>query len=70
MALYGFYEGHEIRNVATADWLEMLSMMARRHFTISVPYATLGDDGVIVRHRPKSYPLWPLREHSAVITLL
>ena len=41
MALYGFFEGHEIRNVATADWLEMLSMMARRHSTISVPYATL-----------------------------
>jgi hypothetical protein len=70
MALYGFFEGHEIRNVATADWLEMLSMMARRHSTISVPYATLGSDGVIVRHRPEAYPLWPLREHSATITFL
>jgi hypothetical protein len=70
MMLYGFYEGHEIRNVATADWLEMLSMMARRHSTISVPYAALGDDGVIVRHRPASYPLWPLHQHSATITFL
>ncbi len=67
MALYGFYEGHEIRNVATVDWLEMLSTTARRHTTISVPYASLGDDGAIVRHRAASYPLWPLREHSAAI---
>jgi len=70
MALYGFFEGHEIRNVATADWLEMLSMMARRHSTISVPYATLRGDGAIVRHRPTPYPLWPLREHSAAIAFL
>jgi len=70
MAVYGFFEGHEIRNVATADWLEMLSMTARRHSTISVPYATLRGDGVVVRHRPESYPLWPLRERSATITFL
>ena len=70
MALYGFYEGHEIRNVATADWLRMLSMMLRRHTSISMPYATLRGDGVIVRHRPESYPLWPLREYSATITFL
>jgi hypothetical protein len=70
MALYAFFEGHEIRNVATADWLEMLSMMARRHSTISVPYATLRDDGVIVRHPPKAYPRWPLRERSAAIAFL
>jgi hypothetical protein len=70
MAVYGFYEGHEIRNVATADWLRMLSMMLRRHTSISVPYATLGGDGVIVRHPPESYPLWPLREYSAVVTFL
>ena len=70
MALYGFFEGHEIRNVATANWLEMLSMMARRHSTISVPYATLRDDGVIVRHPPEPYPLWPLRERSAAIAFL
>lgn len=70
MALYGFYEGHEIRNVATADWLEMLSMMARRHSTISVPYATLREDGGIARHPPESYPLWPLRERSAAVAFL
>jgi hypothetical protein len=70
MALYGFFEGHEIRNVATADWLEMLSMMARRHSTISVPYATLRGDGGIVRHPPKANPRWPLRERSAAIAFL
>jgi len=70
LALYGFFEGHEIRNVATADWLEMLSMMARRHSTISVPYATLREDGGIVRHPPEPYPLWPLRERSAAIAFL
>jgi hypothetical protein len=70
MALYGFYEGHEIRNVASADWLEMLSRTARRHSTISVPYATLARDGSIVRHRPEPYPLWPLYRSSAAITFL
>jgi len=70
MALYGFYEGHEIRNVATVEWLEMLSMMARRHSTISVPYATLDHEGAVLRHRPASYPLWPLRERSAAINFL
>ena len=70
MALYGFYEGHEIRNVATADWLRMLAMMLRRHTSISIPYATLRRDGVIVRHRPEPYPTWPLREHSAAVTFL
>ena len=70
MALYGFFEGHEIRNVATADWLEMLSKMARRHSTISVPYATLRGGGVIVRHPPEPHPLWPLHEYSAAISFL
>jgi hypothetical protein len=70
MALYGFYEGHEIRNVASVDWLEMLSKTARRHRTIAVPYASLGDDGAIVRHRATSYPVWPLREQSAAIAFL
>ena len=70
MALYGLYEGHEIRNVATADWLRMLAMMLRRHTSISIPYATLRDDGVIVRHRPAPYPIWPLREYSAAVTFL
>jgi hypothetical protein len=71
IVLYNFYEGHEVRNVATAEWLRFLSRYARRHGSaIGIPYATLDARGELLRHPPEPYPRWPLRARSATVTFL
>ena len=71
IALYGFFEGHELRNVATAEWLRFLSRHARRHGSaIAIPYATFDSNGTLLRHPPEPYPRWPLRARSATLTFL
>jgi hypothetical protein len=64
IVVYGFIEGHERRNVATARWLRTLSMFSRRAH-VSVPYATLDEDTGITRHLPRRYPAFPMREYLA-----
>jgi hypothetical protein len=34
---------------------------------IAVPFATLDDDGSLVRHPPRAYPRWPFDERSALV---
>lgn len=71
VALYGFFEGHETRNVASADWLRFLSRFSRRRDgSIAIPYATLDAQGALVRHPPEAYPRWPLRTRSAAVTFV
>jgi hypothetical protein len=71
LALYGFFEGHQGRNVAAADWLKTLALTSRRmDRAIAVPHATLEAGDRLVRRPAETYPLWPLREQSAVVTLL
>lgn len=69
IVLYGFIPHHATRNVGAVDWLEILSRFSRRGI-VSVPFATLDEDGALVRHSPKGYPALPFRESSATIALL
>lgn len=64
--LYGFIDGHEIRNAATADWLGILSGFSRRSH-VDVPYATLDGEHRLVRHAPERYLSLPLHEHSVLV---
>lgn len=66
---YGFDEEHEPRNVADLKWLLPLALLAKGGI-ISTPYVTLDTQGQMVRHQPETYPHWPLREHSALVTFL
>ncbi|HHH40052.1 MAG TPA: SGNH/GDSL hydrolase family protein [Sedimenticola sp.] len=68
MVIYGFIEHHESRNVASALWLETLSRFSRKE--IDLPFVTRDGGGRLVRHPPEHYPVWPLREHSALVALL
>jgi hypothetical protein len=69
IVLYGFLGHHEERNVATADWLEILATQSASGNT-HVPYATLGPDDTLIRHPPTGYPDLPLRRRAAFVALL
>jgi len=69
MVFYGFDEEHEARNVGDLKWLLPLALIEKGNI-ISTPYCTLGDNGALIRHAPATYPRFPLREYSALITFL
>jgi hypothetical protein len=67
--LYGFNQQHEVRNIAPAEWLEILSKFSRRGH-VFVPYVTLDEDNGFVRHPPERYLELPFRESLASIALI
>ncbi|MGH7898990.1 MAG: hypothetical protein ACREQQ_13625 [Candidatus Binatia bacterium] len=69
IVIYGLVESHEFRSVAHPDWLLALAKFSRSGMA-AVPWARLGADGRLERHPPLRYPAWPLRDHSALLTLL
>ena len=69
VVIYGFIDYHEERNVAPAGWLKALAT-ASRAGTLSVPFATIGADGTLERHRLDRANSWPLRSHLASMALL
>ncbi len=70
MVLYGFMWHHEERNVAPPGWIAALSKLTKRRARVAVPYGTINHDGVLIRHPPESYPVWPLREWLAIVPFL
>jgi hypothetical protein len=69
IVLYGFIRHHAARSVAGASWLEALSRFSRRGI-VHVPYATLDEDGALVRHPPLAYLRLPFRGSSAMIAFI
>jgi len=69
LVLYGFNDFHDTRNVATAQWLRMLSRVSQLG-TVRTPYASLDADGGLIRHPPVRYPDWPLKRRLAAVALL
>jgi len=67
--LYGFIPQHGARNVGDPSWLKALGILSGQNIT-GPPYTTLAADGGLIRHPPEPYPAWPLRAHSAAMTLL
>lgn len=67
--LYGYMQGHELRNVAHPYWLLLLESHSTQGM-VSVPYATLGGGGELLRHPPERAPGWPLRGYLASVSLL
>lgn len=67
--IYGFNGFHAARNVAGGAWLRAVSGTSRAG-RLAVPYATLADDGSLVRHPPEQTPAWPLRHRLALSAFL
>jgi hypothetical protein len=67
--LYGFNQLQEARNTAPARWLRLLSSHSRRGH-VDVPFATFDAEKGMLRHPPERYVSLPLRESSAVVTLV
>ncbi len=65
LVLYGFIDHHEIRNAATADWLERLSSLSDRGH-IDCPYATIAEDGSLIAHPPERFVTFPLPQRLAL----
>lgn len=67
IVIYGFIEHHEVRNIASTDWLEALARFSEQ--PIHLPYVTVNTEHRLDRHPLTSYPTWPLRQHSALVSL-
>lgn len=69
VVMYGFNWRHEHRNVAPSWWLAGLTRFSQRNH-VFVPYCTLDESGELRRHPPERYPVWPLREYSALVNFV
>jgi hypothetical protein len=59
LVIYGFLAHHADRNVVTAQWQRILTVM-RRAVAIDVPYVSVTERGKLVRHPPALFGTpWP-----------
>lgn len=66
VVFYGFIYDHPKRNVAPAYWLRSLSTNASQQ--VRLPWVSV-QNNALIRQEPAVWPNWPLREHSALVTL-
>ena len=68
--IYGFYDQHEDRNVASAYWLRHITMRSSGG-RVEVPFATYDHkQGALVRHAPETYVSLPMRRSLAIVDLI
>lgn len=67
--LYGYMQGHELRNIAHPLWTYMIEKYSTQGM-VAVPFATLDGGQGLVRHPPERYPGWPLRGWLAMVPLM
>jgi hypothetical protein len=68
LVVYGFATQHEMRNVATYDWLRGLALISNRGH-VAPPFVTLAPAGALDRHPPQAFSVWPLADRSVVIRM-
>jgi hypothetical protein len=68
IVVYGFSDFHASRSIAEALWLKTLAQGSGG--LGATPYATLGGDGELQLHPPKTYPAWWLHRHLATVATL
>jgi hypothetical protein len=68
IVIYGFIEHHEERNVATPDWMKILSRVPDRGH-VNIPYVTIDKNNDLIRQEPERYRTWPLKHHLAIMFL-
>lgn len=69
LALYGFNDFHEDRNVAAGIWLQELNAFSRRGH-VDLPFATYDHRHGLVRHPPDRYVSFPFRQSLALVPLV
>lgn len=69
VVVYGMIDHHEDRNVGAPHWLEGLSKLSKRGH-VALPRCEMTAGGALRRVPPEKYPETPLREHSALVTVL
>jgi hypothetical protein len=62
---YGYIGHHEMRNVLHGSWADMFSRAEGE--TPLPPYATLNEQGELVRHEVSSRSIWPFRGSLALV---
>src|SRR5439155_20789096 len=70
VVVYGFFDHHVERNVAPPEWLAVMAATAKHEEWLASPFAYLDAGGELAIGGPIQYPLWPLREHSALVNFL
>ena len=65
-AIIDFDNHAESKNIGDEFWLRTLTKFSKRG-VVALPYASLNNEGKIVRHKPVKYLKLPLREKSTVI---
>ena len=68
VVVYGFSDFHASRSIAEASWLKTLAQGSSGQG--ATPYATLGGDGALQLHPPKTYPAWWLHRQLATVATL
>lgn len=68
IVIYGFIDHHMYRNIADGIVLELISRLSKDKY-LSLPYATIDKNGSLIRHRPESCAVWPLRNRLATVSL-
>jgi len=69
IAIYGFIDTHEQRNIARYTWLRTISLYSKRGH-IAMPYCSLDTEGRIAEHPPVAYPVIPFREQLTLVDFL
>lgn len=66
---YGFFDHHEVRNVAPTSWIKTLSNFSKRNH-VAVPYMTMTINDSLERISPEKYHTFPLHKHSSIVRLI
>ncbi len=62
---YGYIGHHQMRNVLHFGWLEMFTRVGEPSYF--PPYATIGEDGNLMRYPVSSSNNWPFRDSLALV---
>ena len=66
IVILSYLPHHSIRNIGSEFWLRTLTKYSRRGY-VKLPYASIGNNGELVRMEPISYFKIPLMDHISIL---
>ncbi len=67
LVIYGFFDHHDERNIASSDWMQAIYRDRKNLDTLKVPYVGLRSNGMLLRHNPEDLKPWYGRNKSSII---
>ena len=66
IVILSYLPHHSIRNIGSEFWLRTLTKYSRRGY-VKLPYASIGNNGELVRMEPISYFKIPMMDHVSIL---